>query len=482
MSSRSNQPDRPHVVVVGGGMAGLAAAHHLLVVRPDLRVTVLEGSSEVGGKLRLGEVAGIPVDLGAESILNRRPEGTALARDVGLGEQIVHPHVSGAGVWTRGSVRPLPPTLMGIPANLTVASNSGILSRLAIARARVEPGLPRLDLSEDVGIGRLVARRLGSDVRDRLVEPLLGGVYAGRSDEISTHAALPQLVAAVREHGSLFAAARAVTNGAAETTQPSESPVPVFAGISGGVGRLAPAVAAGIEARGGVIIRAAAVRGLERVEGGWRVVHGATIDPHVVAADAVVLAAPAAPTARLLRSTAPAAALELGRIEYASMAVVTLAFVTTDVNADLVGSGFLVPPVDARLIKAATYSSHKWQWLAGDVLVLRCSVGRHREENDLQRDDCELVAGAVMDVREATGLRAPLLDAVVTRWGGALPQYAVGHRDRVARVETAIDAVPGLELCGAAFDGVGIPAVIASGVGAATRLLADLGAAGTMKP
>ncbi len=478
--SRSGSSADRRVVVVGAGLAGLSAARQLLVSRPDLDVVVLEGSDEVGGKLRLGEVAGIPVDLGAESMLNRRPEGTELARAVGLGDQLVHPQVSGAAVWTRGALRPLPPSLMGIPVNLGVASTSGILGRSTLARARLERFLPRLDLTEDIGVGRLVARRLGADIRDRLVEPLLGGVYAGRADEISTHAALPQLVTAVQQHGSLLAAVRATVVSTDDGAQPSGPTVPVFAGVSGGVGRLAHAVAADIRARGGQIVTGAVVRELERTGQGWRVVHGPTIAPAAVEAGAVVLAAPAAPTARLLRSVAATAALELGRIEYASMALVTIALEAAAVSVDLAGSGFLVPPVDGRLIKAATFSSQKWAWLSGDVVILRCSVGRLREEADLQRDDTDLVENAVLDLREATGLHAPLLDATVTRWGGALPQYAVGHRDRVARVETSIAEVPGVEVCGAAFDGVGIPAVIASGHAAATRVLAALAPTGTM--
>jgi oxygen-dependent protoporphyrinogen oxidase len=476
----SHEP--PHVVVIGGGIAGLAAAREVLVSRPDVRVTVLEGSPAVGGKLRLGEIAGIPVDLGAESMLNRRPEATDLARAVGLAEQVVHPRVTGAGVWTRGAVRPLPPTLMGIPANLGVAADSGILNRLGVVRAQLERGLPRLDLTEDVGIGALVARRLGPQVRDRLVEPLLGGVYAGRSDEISTHASMPQLVTAVAEEGSLLGAARAAAGGGGEATQTAAATTPVFAGISGGVGRLAQAVAADVTSRGGRIVTGAIVREVSRTETGWRAVHGPTIAPVIVAADAVVIAVPAAPAARLLEEDGPAAARELARIEYASMAIVTIAVdsLAVDVDIDLVGSGFLVPPVDGRLIKAATYSSRKWGWLDGDTLVVRCSVGRHREEADLQRDDTELVEDAVLDLREATGLRAPLLDASVTRWGGALPQYAVGHRDRVARIQSAVRDLPGLEVCGAAYDGVGIPAVIASGHSAATRVIATLAPAATM--
>jgi oxygen-dependent protoporphyrinogen oxidase len=199
-----------------------------------------------------------------------------------------------------------------------------------------------------------------------------------------------------------------------------------------------------------------------------------------VHADAVVVATPATPAGRLLEEVAPAVARELGRIDHASVAIVTLAVDAAKADVELTGSGFLVPPVDGRLIKAATFSSRKWAWLAGDVLVMRCSVGRHREEADLQRDDTELVDGAVMDIREATGLRAPLLDATVTRWGGALPQYAVGHLDRVVRIEAAVAAVPGLEVCGAAYHGVGIPAVIASGQAAATRVTRVLSQAATM--
>ena len=470
----------PHVVVVGGGLAGLAAARELLVARPDLSVTVLEGSAQVGGKLRLGEVAGIPVDLGAESMLNRRPEAVGLATAVGLGEQIVHPQVSGAGVWTRGRIRPLPPTLMGIPADIGVAARSGILGRLGVARAWLEPRLPRLDLTEDVGIGRLVARRLGPEIRDRLVEPLLGGVYAGRSDEISTFAALPQLAPAVHAQGSLLAAARAAAAGGTDT-QPSAPSAPVFAGISGGVGRLPVAVAADIRGRGGEIVENALVRSLERTPTGWRLVHGPTIEPVEVLADAVIVAAPATPAARLLQGVVPAAAVELSRLEYASMAIVTLAVDRAAVDIELSGSGILVPPVDGRLIKAATFSSRKWAWLSGDALVLRASVGRHGDEADLHRDDSDLVENVVLDLRDATGLRAPLVDAFVTRWGGALPQYAVGHRDKVARIEQALAGVPGLEVCGAAYDGVGIPAVIASGTAAATRVLTGLSAPVTME-
>jgi protoporphyrinogen/coproporphyrinogen III oxidase len=463
------QPAQRHVAVIGGGIAGLAAAHALLTARPDLAVTVLESSPTLGGKLRLGEVGGQPVDVGAEALLNRRPEATALARAVGLGPALVHPVTSDAAIWSRGSLRTLPPTVLGVPADVRAAARSGLLDRRAALRARVERRLPALRLEHDVAVGRLVARRLGSQVSDRLVEPLLGGVYAGCADELSFAATMPQLSQALSYETSLLAAAERVR--AASQPATGAATVPVFAGIAGGVGRLPGVVADDLVSRGAVIRASATVRSLDRTASGWRAVVGPTTAPEELEVDGLVVATPAVAASRLLKSVAPVAADELGHIEYASLALVTLAMRADDVSSRLVGSGFLVPPVDGRAIKAVTYSSRKWGWLDPDIMVIRCSIGRHREPAQLQRDDRELVALAAADLRDATGLDAPVVDATVTRWGGSLPQYAVGHLERVARIQAAVVAVPGLELCGAAFQGVGIAAVIASAQQAATRLL-----------
>ncbi len=463
---------RPHVVVVGGGIAGLAAAHALVMSRADIAVTVFEGNVDVGGKLRLGEVAGQPVDLGAEAMLNRRPEGRALARAVGLEASIVHPRATSAGVWSRGAVRPLPPTVMGIPADVSAPALGSLLSPAGRVRVQADRWLPAPGVEDDVGVGRLVARRLGRQVRDRLVDPMLGGVYAGRSDEISLQAALPQVAAQLRAGSGLLAAASRVL--ARSDESPGQDPLPVFAGIDGGVGRLPAAVAGDAVRRGAVVRCSTMVRGLERTPAGWRLVVGPAACPEEVSADAVIVATPAVAAARLLATAAPHAAHELAGIEYASVAVVTVAMRAVDVSVELSGSGFLVPAIDGRAIKAATYSSRKWGWLRDDLVVIRCSIGRHRDEAALQHSDAELVQAAVADLRDAVGLRAPLLDANVTRWGGGLPQYAVGHLDRVRRIRESVAAVPGLEVCGAAFDGVGIPAVIATGTQAAARVLEQL--------
>lgn len=477
----------PHIVVVGAGIAGLTVARELLQGLPGARVTVLEAAPRTGGKLRLGEVAGQTVDLGAEAMLNRRPEAVALARDLGLGERLVHPVTTSAGIWTRGAVRPLPRTVMGIPADLASLAETGIVSRSGVRRARLERALRRIDVSGDVGVGALVSRRVGTEIRDRLVEPMLGGVYAGRADELSLHATVPQLVPAIAEHGSLLAAASAVaaasaaaaSAAAASAASSSAEPVPVFAGLDGGVGSLAVALERSVTAAGAAVRCSTTVREVSRTPSGFRLVVGPTVAPEVVDADAVVVAAPAVPAARMLSPAAPSAAAELARIEYASMAVVTLAL-NASAAADLEGSGFLVPPVDSRQVKAATYSSRKWGWLRGDLLVVRCSVGRYGDERQLHRDDDELVRIAAAELSEAVGLRGEVVDAAVTRWGGGLPQYAVGHLGRVRRIREAVAQVPGLEVCGAAYDGLGIPACIASAQQAATRLTEHLAARETM--
>jgi oxygen-dependent protoporphyrinogen oxidase len=458
------------VAVIGGGIAGLAAAWFLNRDGGErVAVTVYEGSPELGGKLRVGEIAGVPVDAGAEAILARRPEGVALASAVGLADDLVTPATTQAGVWTRGALRPLPAgQVMGVPSDLRALARSGVLSPRGLARAGLDLLLPRtLAADGDVSVGAYIGSRVGREVVDRLVEPLLGGVYAGRADLLSLDATVPQLAAAAHQERSLITAARRLRAAA-----PDESPV--FAGIRGGVGRLPAAVAT---ASGASFRLGAIVRELHRRADDWLLTIGPIRDPETVTADAVILAAPARPAARLLATVVPPAAADLQEIEYASVALVTLALPAAALARPLPGSGLLVPAPEGRLIKGATFASAKWPWLAeaaGDLAVVRLSIGRHGEERDLQRDDDDLIAGAAADLEAAVGVSGRPVDARVTRWGGSLPQYAVRHRDRVARIRAAVSALPGLAVCGAAYDGLGIPACIASAEAAAGQVLSML--------
>ena len=467
---------------MGAGIAGLAAAWRVRAERPDVHVVVLESSPRVGGSLHRAEVGGVLVDVGAEAMLHRRPEATRLAREVGLGDDLVHPATTRAQLWNRGRLVPMPRTLMGVPTDLR--SLEGVVSARGIARAALDAVLPATDLGdEDISVGRLVEQRLGPEVVDRLVEPLLGGVYAGHAREISARAAVPQVVA-------LLTRDRALSRAAGSALPPVGEPVtdPVFAGVRGGMARLPAALAASLAADGVEVRTDATVRDLaRRPGGGWNLVVGPTVDAEVLQADAVVLATPARASARLLSDVAPLAALELARVEHASMAIVTLAVPAAGFPA-VAGSGFLVPPVDGHAIKASTFSFAKWDWVreagvgaeAGeDLLVLRCSLGRHREEQALQRSDQELVTLALADLSAAVGAPVVPVDTHVQRWGGALPQYAVGHLDRVATVRREVATLPGLAVCGSAYDGVGIPACIASADLAVAQVIRSLD---TMEP
>ncbi|MEU5924110.1 protoporphyrinogen oxidase [Streptomyces antimycoticus] len=469
-----------HVVVIGGGIAGLAAAHRLL--DGGARVTVLEASERLGGKLRAGEIEGVPVDLGAESMLARRPEGVELARAVGLGDRLQPPATATASLWTRGGLRPMPKGhVMGVPGDLAPLAASGVISEEGLARIARDRELPPTPVGEDVALGEYLAARLGREVVDRLVEPLLGGVYAGDVYRTSMRASVPTLFDVARSGGSLTEGVRELAERAARR-QDGE----VFMGIDGGIGRLPLAVADAVRAAGGEIRTGAPVRELRRTADGWTLAVDGTAGtddkdgPPVVTADAVVLAVPAPAAARLLATESPAASTELATVDYASMALVTMAFrrdALTGVDALAERSGFLVPPVDGRTIKAATFSSRKWGWLrdAGpDLFVLRTSIGRFDDEVDLKRDDADLVRMSLVDLGEAIGLTARPVASRVDRWDGGLPQYPVGHLDRVARIRAEVAKVPGLGVCGALYDGVGIPACVGSARKAADELLGAL--------
>jgi protoporphyrinogen/coproporphyrinogen III oxidase len=464
----AGQPDRTRIAVVGGGISGVAAAWFLRdALGREADITLFEQRDAVGGHLRVSDVAGMPVDEGAESLLARRPEAVELARAAGLGESIVHPAQVGAGIWSGGEMHSMPASMvMGVPAD--PSSLAGLLSADEIAEvAHLDhPDNPGMPIDADVAIGRLVAERMGQAVADRLVEPLLGGVYAGRAEQLSLDATVPALAAAAREHRSLRAAVDAVRQGAPSTGGP------VFAGLTGGVGRLPEAV---LRASGALVHTGVTVRELRRMEAGWELVTGPVPSPEVFAADAVVLAVPAAPAARLLRGIADAAAAELAAVETASMAIVTMALPASAFPEPPSSSGFLVPPSEQRTIKAVTFSSVKWPWLrsqAGELVVARASIGRHGQEHELQKDDSDLVELALSDLRATTGVTGRPVDVRVTRWGGALPQYAVGHLDRVQRIQAAISTVPGLAVCGAVYAGVGVAACIGTARNAAERVVA----------
>jgi oxygen-dependent protoporphyrinogen oxidase len=460
------------VVVVGGGISGLTAAHRIAIERPDVDVVLLEASGRTGGKLRRIHVGGAWVDVGAEAMLAVRPEGIASLKQAGLGQQMIHPLSISALLRNRGQNRPLPTrTLMGIPADLETIESADVLSDATLAQIAGEPGRgPYTRMVEDISVGELVAERFGPEVVERLVDPLLGGVYAGHAHSISVQAALPALAKRLMAQGeSLLQAAAAVTSAAGR----DRSTGPVFASISGGLAQLPEAI---VNSGAFTVRTQATVRAVRRTQTGFALTLGAVPAAEELTADAVVLATPPGKTAALLDGIAPLAAGELASINTASMAIVTLAFTSLPADSLPAGSGILVPPVEGLDVKAMTFSSQKWPGVGADagVTLLRASLGRAGEEWVLQREDADLVSTVRRELATVTGLVLDPIDTHVQRWGGGLPQYEVGHVQRVSRIRSAVAQVPGLAVCGATFDGVGIPACIASAHIAADRVLAGL--------
>ncbi|RNL85041.1 protoporphyrinogen oxidase [Halostreptopolyspora alba] len=469
---------KPHVAVVGGGVSGLTAARRLTGAGAD--VTVLESSRRLGGKLDVSPVARAPVDAGAESMLARRPEALDLVHELGLDDHLEYPAPASAAIYSRGRLRAFPRGhVMGVPGNLAALARSGVISFPGVLRVARDLLWPRTPVDGDVAVGRFVGARMGSEVVERLVEPLLGGVYAGRADQLSLDATLPQVGRMAREERSLLRAVAASTK-RRDTQSPTTGPA--FATLRGGTATLIPHLA---DQSGASIETEATVRELARSDHGWRLTAGCANNPRHLFADGVVLACPAPASERLLRPVAPAAAAELAGIDYASMAVITLAYPTSAFHRPPEGSGFLVPARERRFVKAVTFSSVKWPWLAAELraahpgtemTLVRCSVGRFGDEATLQRSDAELVERAAGDLADICGVCGPPVDRRVTRWGGGLPQYTVGHQGRVDRARASVADLPGLALCGAAYDGVGIPACIGSATEAARVVLGELSA------
>jgi protoporphyrinogen/coproporphyrinogen III oxidase len=461
---------RKRVAVVGGGIAGLAAAVRLRDRAPsDTEIIVYEQSGALGGKLRTGELGGVAVERGAESFLVGAPDGgesaaVLFARRLGLGDALVHPDPVPAALAIGGRMEPVPAgTLLGVPAD--VAHLGGVAEPAADADR--DEGRPLLAAGDDVAVGELVRARYGDAVADHLVDPMLGGVYAGRADRLSLAATMPALARAAQSEHTLAGAVRAAQ--AAAVRVPGR---PIFAAIDGGLGKLVAAAAAASGAR---LCLGLPVRELARTARGWRLLLGPVPAPQTDDVDAVVLAVPAGAAARLLTGVDAGAAAAVGVLDYASVALVALALPPGTPLPKL--SGFLVPATEGTLVKAATFVTRKWTHLRrdGGSVIVRASIGRAGEEERLQRDDGFLAGQAHAELGALMGVPLPAPTASwVQRWGGGLPQYAPGHLARVAAARAALADRPGIALAGAAFDGVGIPACVASGETAAENVLKSL--------
>jgi protoporphyrinogen/coproporphyrinogen III oxidase len=470
------------VAVVGGGVSGLTAAYRLLSLGAPVDVVVFETEQRAGGKVRSVDVGGLRLPAGADSFVARKPWAVDLCQELGLGAELVAPAARAAFLWTDHGLEPFPRDApFGIPGDVGDVLRWPGLSRAGRARAAKDLVMRTRNPDEDESLGSLLRRRLGDEATDVAVAPLLEGLFAGDANRLSVRATFPELVEWERTQGSLIRGSQAATRNARRADAG-----PMFLKPRGGVDRLTDTLARHLGAR---LRSGAPVTGIGADDNGYRVEVGEPPPSQEGAGggesrfDAVMIAAPAFVASDLLRGPAPAAAADLGSIPYASTGVVLLVY-PDDTQAELPeGSGFVVPRGKAPMT-ASTWLSSKWpDGEFGSRAVVRCYVGGVGAEDILEAEDADLVEACARHLSAVVPLPPRPEHAAVVRWPRAMPQYEVGHADRVARIRASLPA--GIVLTGQAYDGVGIPDCVRAAGEAAqavtTHLMAEAPAKETVR-
>jgi len=460
------------LVVVGGGITGLAAAHHALELARERRIalelTLVEARERLGGTIATERAGGFLIEAGPDSFLSEKPWALALCRRLGLEDRLARTddRYRKVFVWHAGRLHPLPDGWeLLAPTRLAPFLSSRLFSWPGTLRMAFDLVLPR-GIADDESLGAFVRRRLGREALERVAQPLVAGIYTADPDDLSLTATMPRFAELEKQERSIILGLRRARRRARETGV-SGARWSLFVTLKEGMEDLVAALATRLQP--GTVLLKQRVAGVERRGDRWRVAtaEGADLD-----ADRVIVATESHAAARMLRYVDPTLATLLAEIPYASSATVTLGYRRADVPHPLDGFGFVVPRTEKRALLACTFSSVKYAGRApeGDVL-LRAFVGGALNEAVLEVDDAPLVMRARAELREALGITAAPALARVFRWPKAMPQYHVGHLARVETIERRAGALPGLDLAGGAYRGVGIADCVRSGEAAAERAL-----------
>lgn len=466
------------VVVVGGGVAGLAAALEAVSqagTRGTPSVLLLEASDRVGGKVRTVREQGYVVEAGPDCFVTSKPGVLEMARRLGLEDQLLPQGTSGAYVWSRGRLHRLPEgLLLLVPTRFLPFAMSSLISWPGKIRMAMDLVIPPRYGTADESLEQFVLRRLGREALDRLAEPLVAGIHAGDPSTMSVRATFPRFIEMEQGHGGLIRATLAARRerkrrGQGRKRAPGD-PGPrrtFFMSFAGGLETLPRAMAAALPQ--GTVRTGVRVERVERVPEGFRLYLDGG---RSLVARGLILATPAGETARLLGPLDPAAADLVATIPQVSTATVTLAYLRQQIPRPLLGSGFVIPGVEGRKIMGVTYLSRKWPQPQPnpEVELIRCFVGGIQQPELVASSEEAILAAAREELRAILGITTPPLFARVFRWPGAMHQYTVGHLERVERLEALLGRLPGLAVAGAAYRGVGLPDCIESGLQAARRL------------
>jgi oxygen-dependent protoporphyrinogen oxidase len=471
---------RPRVAIVGGGISGLAAAHRIAELAPQVQIALFDSAKRLGGVLETVHRDGYLIEQSADNFITSHPWAVDLCRRVGLGEQLLSTNSAHrqAFVVSRGRLCKIPDGfLVMAPTRLWPVVTTPILSPLGKLRLAMEKFVkPRADTSDE-SLASFARRRMGREAYERLVQPLVGGIYTADPERLSVRATMPRFVEMERQHGSLLAGALKNRREQADESDDSGARYSMFVAPREGMSSLVDAIAARLP-RGTARLETRVERIARRDDGRWNVLSTMTNVRQTAVEevfDAVILAAPAQHAAKLLDAVDAHLTAELAAIEYAGAAVVVLAYDRAQIAHRLDGFGFVVPLVEKLKILSASFSSVKYAGRAPDGKVLvRVFIGGACQRELLDHDDATLRTIAHEELAKLLGIAGTPVLSTVTRWNNAMPQYHLGHVDRVTRIEAAVARQPGLALAGNAYHGVGIPQCIHSGEQAAERTLARL--------
>lgn len=465
------------IVIIGGGIAGLTAAYYThKKAKEPIAITLLEQAGYWGGKIITNRVDGFVIEGGPDTFIVTKPWAVQLCKELGIADRLegTNPDQKNIFILHNDRLHPLPGGLtMMIPTELGPMIRTGLLSWPAKIRIGMDFLIPPAAENSDESLGAFITRRLGRDAYERLIEPLMSGIYAGDGDKLSLEATLPYLRALELKHGGLVKGALAVRRQRSRQAKNERKPTPgsqsIFLTPITGLAEIVETLVTHLVAAGVGLRLNTPVCQIKPQESCYQLVldKGETI-----ATDAVVLATPAYVAGDLVAGFAPELASELRSIEYVTTATVSLAYRQSDLSYPLEGHGYVIPRREGRKALACTWTSTKFPHRAPEGYALvRVFVGRAGQEADLLWDEASLQAIAQNEVRQTMGITSEPVLTRIFLWEKAMPQYNIGHPARLERIEAVLDRYPGLASAGNGYQGIGIPDCIHSGELAAEKVL-----------
>jgi len=470
------------VVIVGGGISGLATAYALMEegekIHTAVQCTVVEREPRWGGKILTHATDDYLIEGGPDSFLTSKPWALELCRALGLQDQLISTNAQHNQTFSfcRGALRELPQGLLAFrPRRVDTLVSSGLLSWGGMLRMGAERFWPRRNpWPTDESLGEFFRRRFGTEAFEYVIEPLVAGIYAGDADELSIESTFPRFRELEREHGSVIKGMRKALANAPTASRPSGEATTMFMSLRGGLSQLILALVQTLRERGVALIPGVKCLEIQPPTPESALFHVVLDNGERLPADAVVLATPTYQTARLLRAFQPQTASLLDGIPYASTATISMAYPTESIGSQIRGFGFVVPRKEQRPLLAATWTSLKWpdRSRAGETLI-RCYIGGRGRETVLEQDDRSLVECVRRELTSMVGITTAPTYTEVHRWRKGMPQYVLGHRDRLAKVHQELAKWPGLYVTGAGLYGIGIPDCIREGTKVGHQLLQD---------